>query len=147
LILEYGESIAGGRSLMPKGRAERQHALHTIGLALAATEKSVQIVYEHNTRPPEKQHEPWLARVTGQVLAAYDVLEAELGSRPLASTRDKIDQAGITTAIAWEFTQQMIPAEVNRTKFPRLSAHSTACEKLAEFKAAPHGDSTYRARG
>ena len=146
LILEYGETIAGGRSLMPRGRAERQHALHTIGLALAATEKSVQIVYEHNTRPPEKQHEPWLSRVTGQVLAAYDVLEAELDSRPLAASRDKIDQASITTAIAWEFTQQMIPAVVNRTRFPRLSAHSAACEELAEFKAAPHGDGTYRAR-
>ncbi len=34
LILEYGEAIASnGRSLMPRGRAERQHALHTIGLA------------------------------------------------------------------------------------------------------------------
>jgi glutathione S-transferase len=147
LILEYGEAIASnGRSLMPKGRAERQHALHTIGLALAATEKSVQIVYEHNTRPPEKQHAPWLARVTGQVLAAYGVLEAELGSRPLAAAHDKIDQAGITTAIAWEFTQQMIPAEVKHEKFPRLSAHSAACEKLAEFRAAPHGDGTYQPR-
>ena len=144
LILEYGESIAGGRSLMPKERAGRQHALHTIGLALAATEKSVQIVYEHNTRPPEKQHEPWLSRVTGQVLAAYEVMEAELGSRPLAAARDQIDQAGITTAIAWEFTQQMIPTVVKRAKFPRLSAHSVACERLAEFKAAPHGDGTYR---
>ncbi len=84
--------------------------------------------------------------MTGQVLAAYGVLEAELGGKPLAASRDKIDQAGITTAIAWEFTQQMIPREVKREKFPRLSAHSAACERLAEFAAAPHGEGTYRGK-
>ena len=146
LILEYGEAIAGkGRSLMPKDRANFQHALHIIGLALAATEKSVQIVYEHNTRPPEKLHKPWLDRVTGQTLSAYEVLEADIRRRPLAATSATIDQAGITTAIAWEFTQKMIPQSVPAAKFPALAAHSAACEKLTVFAAAPHGDGTYRA--
>jgi glutathione S-transferase len=146
LILEYGEAIAvKGRSLMPKGRAELQHALHIIGLALAATEKSVQIVYEHNTRPPERQHKPWLDRVTGQTLSAYEVLEADIRRRPLATTSDAIDQAGIATAIAWEFTQKMIPQSVPAAEFPLLAAHSAACEKLAAFDAAPHGDGTCKA--
>ena len=151
LILEYGEAIAPkGRSLMPQGRdkggrAELQHALHIIGLALAATEKSVQIVYEHNTRPPERQHKPWLERVTGQTLSAYEVLEADIKRRPLAATSATIDQAGITTAIAWEFTQKMIPQSVPAAKFPLLAAHSAACEKLTAFGAAPHGDGTYKA--
>jgi len=47
LILEFAEALAVPRkSLMPAGLAERQHALCVIGLALAACEKSVQIVYE-----------------------------------------------------------------------------------------------------
>jgi glutathione S-transferase len=146
LILEYGEAIAQkGRALMPKDRRAFQHAIHIIGLALAATEKSVQIVYEHNTRPPEKKHVPWLERVTGQTLAAYQVLESDLQQQPLAATSRAIDQAGITAAIAWEFTQKMIPDVVPAAKFPALQAHSRACENLPEFRAAPHGDGTYKA--
>ena len=151
LMLEYGEAIARkGRSLMPKGhdkagRAELQHALHIIGLALAATEKSVQIVYEHGTRPPERRHQPWVDRVTTQVTAAYEMLESAVKRRPLATTSAAINQAGITTAIAWEFTQKMISKSVPAAKFPALAAHSAACEKLAEFSAAPHGDGTFKA--
>src|SRR5882762_7852903 len=48
LILDYAERLAAPqRSLMPAAVAERRHALRLIGLALAACEKSVQIVYEH----------------------------------------------------------------------------------------------------
>jgi hypothetical protein len=50
--------------------------LQILGLALAACEKSVQIVYEHNLRPAEKQHAPWIERVTGQLLAAYTLLDS-----------------------------------------------------------------------
>lgn len=145
LILEYGESIAGsGRSLMPKERSQYQHALHTIGVALAATEKSVQIVYERNTRPPEKQHQPWIERVSSQVIAAYEMLESGIARKQPAATSKTIDQAGIATAVAWEFTQRTIPDVVGAAKFPALGAYSAACEQLAEFKAAPHGDGTYR---
>src|SRR5213594_3859437 len=49
LILEYAEALAGlRRSLLPGGAVERQHVLRIIGLALAACEKSVQIVYERD---------------------------------------------------------------------------------------------------
>ncbi len=55
LILQYADSLADGkRRLMPTARGEMQHELRLIGLALAACEKSVQIVYERNLRPPEK---------------------------------------------------------------------------------------------
>ena len=57
--------------------SERQHALRVIGLALAACEKSIQIIYERQLRPAAKLHEPWVTRVTGQLLAAYGALESE----------------------------------------------------------------------
>ncbi len=77
LILEYIEVLAASRkSLMPAGLVERQHALRVIGLALAACEKSVQIIYEQNLRPAEKLHEPWVSRVTGQLIAAIEALES-----------------------------------------------------------------------
>jgi glutathione S-transferase len=59
LILEYAERLAGpSRSLMPSDPGEHVRALRAIGLALAACEKTVQIVYERNLRPSEKQHQP-----------------------------------------------------------------------------------------
>jgi glutathione S-transferase len=145
LIIDYAEALAQPRrSLMPSDISERQHALRAIGLALAACEKSVQIIYEHNLRPAEKQHEPWLTRVTGQLLAAYGALEAELHRRPLALTSSAISQAGVSTAVAWHFTQMMHPEVVNADNYPTLRDFSAQAELLPEFKAAPHGASTYR---
>jgi glutathione S-transferase len=145
LILEYAEALAAPRrSLMPTGISERQHALRVIGLALAACEKSVQIIYERSLRPAEKLHQPWVARVTGQLLAAYGALESELRSRPPALTSGTINQAGVSAAVAWHFTQMMLPEVVNAAGYPILREYSSQTELLPEFMAAPHGASTYR---
>jgi len=138
LILDYAEAVAkSGRTLMPSNLAERQHALRIIGLALAACEKSVQIVYERNLRPAEKQHEPWIARVRGQLLAAYGALEQELQRNPLAATSQTISQAGVTSAVAWQFTQSMLSEIVVAKEYPALQAFSVRAEQLAEFVATP----------
>jgi len=144
LMLEYAEAIARPRTLMPVALPDLQHALRVIGLALAACEKSVQIFYERSLRPAEKLHEPWVVRITGQLMAAYDALEVELGQRPLAVT--PISQAGVTSAVAWQFTRKTIPDVVAAASYPVLSDFSAKAESLPEFTAAPHGDSTYKAR-
>jgi glutathione S-transferase len=147
LILEYAEALARPRTLMPADIKELRHELRLIGLALAATEKSVQIVYERGLRPAEKLHEPWVSRVTGQLLAAYGELETELDRNAMPPPRSGIRQAGITIAVAWHFTQQMVADAVSATRFPRLAAYSAAAEALPEFIAAPHGDGTYQSKG
>jgi glutathione S-transferase len=148
LIIEYAEAMAAGRkSLMPSLLYERQHTLREIGLALAACEKSVQIVYERNLRPAEKLHEPWVSRVTGQLLAAYQILETDLIARPLSVTSAAINQAGVSVAIAWHFTQQMLPEVVPAGNYPVLREFSAKAEALPEFIAAPHGAGTYRHAG
>jgi glutathione S-transferase len=147
LILEYAEGLrAGARSLVPSDAAERQRALRLIGLALAACEKSVQIIYERALRPPEKQHAPWVVRVTGQLLAATAALEAELQRQPLIVTSERIDQAGVSTAVAWFFMQMLLPEIVDAVQHPALHDLSARAEQLPEFAAAPHGDGTYRQR-
>ncbi len=146
LIIDYAEALAAastGKTLMPTGLAERQHALRVIGLALAACEKSVTLVYERNVRPPEKLHAPWVERVTGQLRAALDALEAELAKRPLAATSATIDQAGVTTAIVWKFIREATPKDAGVGAYPRLEAYSAAAEGLKEFAAAPHGEAVY----
>jgi glutathione S-transferase len=144
LILEYAEALARPRTLMPSDLMELQHDLRLIGLALAACEKSAQIVYERGLRPPEKWHQPWIARVTGQLIAAYRALEQELSHAPLACTSATIRQSGVTVAVAWHFTQQVLAEVVAAQEFPHLVAYSAAAETLPEFQAAPYGDGTYR---
>jgi glutathione S-transferase len=143
LILEYAEALAAGRrSLLPKDVGARAHALRIVGLALAACEKSVQLVYER-MRPPERQHEPWTDRVTGQLLAALDALEAELARSALAVDSATIGQDGVSAAVAWHFIQQMMAERVPATRYPTLLRFSARAEALVEFRAAPHGSSTY----
>jgi glutathione S-transferase len=135
LILEYAEAqVSPERSLMPASLPEKQHALRLIGLALAACEKSVQIVYERNLRPQEKQHQPWLDRIQGQLIAAYSSLESELRTTPLKAGTT---QASITSAVAWQFTQMMLPEIVKAQDFPRLQALSLASEALPQFQDFP----------
>lgn len=136
LILQYAEALAG-RSLQPSEPKALAQTLRTVGLALAACEKAVQIVYERGLRPVDKQHAPWVARVTGQLLAACDGLEQAVPTR--------MDQAGVSTAVAWEFIQKMVPDVVPAARYPALVAFSQTAEALPAFAAAPHGDSTYRA--
>lgn len=143
LILDYAEALAAPRkSLMPSGVGARQHALRRIGLALAACEKSVQIVYERNLRPAEKQHQPWLDRVRGQLLAAMAALEAEALREPFAGETATIDQAGITCAVTWDFTQRMLAEIVDAARYPALRAFSEGAEGLDAFAAAPFGATT-----
>ncbi|MBI3368456.1 MAG: glutathione S-transferase [Burkholderiales bacterium] len=143
LILHYAEAVAPpGRRLMPTEPAALALSLETIGLALAACEKSVQIVYERKLRPPEKQHAPWLERVSGQMLTAFDALEAQLAAQALPL--DRIDQAGISVAVTWHFARQMLPELLSASTHPRLQAFSTQAEALPEFVAAPHGEGVYQ---
>jgi glutathione S-transferase len=138
LILDYAECVAPpGRSLMPSSAAERLPVLRVLGLALAACEKSISIVYEHQLRPIEKQHEPWLSRVTGQLLAACDALEQELGRRPLRAGPRDILQDGVTSAVTWGFLQMMVPEVVPASRYPRWRDFSAQAEQLPEFVASP----------
>jgi glutathione S-transferase len=130
LILEHIAHLAP-RSLMPADRAGHEIALRQIGLALAACEKTVAIIYERNQRPAEKHHQPWVDRVLGQLLTAYRLLEREVS--PDWFTGEDLMQPQITTAVSWRFSQYYVPELVAAGDFPRLSVLSARAEKLAPF--------------
>ena len=136
LIIDYAEAVAG-RSLLPAPIAARQRELRAIGLALAACEKAVQIVYEHNLRPAEKVHAPWVDRVQGQLLAAVEALETEWKETPLPIEASALTQAGVTVAVAWSFIQLMVPDRVPAADYPRLVAYAMAAEQLEVFRTLP----------
>ena len=137
LILQYVEArTPHRRSLWSADPMERQHEFRAVGLALAACDKSVQIVYERHLRPKEAQYEPWMERVTGQVLAAYAGLEQEVQRRKEAFAAD-ITQAAISAAVAWQFTQSMLAAVVPAAKHPGLAELAKRFEDTPEFKKYP----------
>jgi glutathione S-transferase len=138
LILDYVTAIAGSVvTSTPDHADDRLRATRLTGLALAACDKTVQIVYERNLRPVEKQHEPWIDRVSAQLLAAYAELEAEvaLGTLPLDAGR--LGQAGVTVAVAWRFTQMMVPKIVVAAEYSNLQAFSAFAEQQPAFESTP----------
>jgi glutathione S-transferase len=137
LILEHLERLAPERSLMPLDVGAHARAQRLTGLALAACEKAVQIVYEYNLRPAEKQHQPWIDRVRGQLLAAYRLLETEIGSGPGWLFGARPLQPDISTTVAWRFTQSMLGDIVLRSDHPALSSFSDRMEALPELLSTP----------
>jgi|SRR5687767_1863577 len=136
LILDYVEGrVIPEKRLMPGEGAARREALRLHGLALAACEKCVQVVYEHNQRPEEKRHEPWLERVIGQANAAFKELEmaAERASPWLQG--ETLNASDVMVAVAWRFGQHYCAKSVGEAFYPALVAHSERAEMLPEFIA------------
>ncbi|MGU9858476.1 glutathione S-transferase family protein [Pseudomonas sp. LF245] len=132
LILDYLETLApADKKLLPQAPAARARDLQVLGLALAACEKSVQIVYEHNLRPAEKLHAPWLDRISGQLLAAYGLLDK------LVAGDDTLNQASITAAVAWSFSQYTVASVVKAEAFPNLQRLAERLEQHPAFKKYP----------
>ena len=144
LILQYAETLAApDRRLTPSDPAALLRSLRVLGLALAACDKGVQIVYERNVRPAEKLHQPWVERVTLQMLSAFDALEAEQREKPLILGGPGTEHGVVMTAVTWHFMRQMLHELVAAENYPSLDELSRRAEALPQFAAAPHGDSTY----
>jgi glutathione S-transferase len=101
-------------------------------------EKAVQRHYERMLRPPEKQHEPWVDRVMGQLTAGLSALDAELpGSAWLGG---ELGVADITVACAFGFTQSVVGDLVDTGRYPNLGSFCARAEALPAFRAAPPED-------
>ncbi len=136
LILQWAGTLSRHR-LQPLGGPALLRDLRLTGLALAACEKAVQRVYEQNLRPADKQHAPWIDRVSGQLLAACGQLEAELAQAPLPVPEQAITDAGVTIAVAWDFMQSMVADTVLAADHPVLAAYAEQAERLPAFLACP----------
>ncbi|AJY12205.1 glutathione S-transferase [Burkholderia dolosa] len=143
LIVDYLDHLVEPqRRLLPASADARVRTLVPVGFALAAAEKTVQVVYEHALRPADKQHAPWLERVLSQLEAAYGELE------PLVAAADgwfggaRLLQSDVTVAVAWRFTQFVAAdypalARIDPARYPALAAHSARAEALPAFVETP----------
>jgi glutathione S-transferase len=143
LIIDYLETLAG-RTLWPVDRAQRTRALRIAGLALAGCEKAVQVVYERNLRPGDRQHAPWLDRVHGQMSAALTALDAEIAHQPPSAEQATLSQEAVIAAILWRFVQIKMPVPPTAAQYPALAAHAARFEALPVFRATP-ADETFDA--
>ena len=138
LILDYVETLApAGKRLMPAPGPARREALRIAGLALAACEKCVQIVYEKEQRPAEKRHLPWLERVTAQANAALQALEGTVAAARPWLGGDRLDASDVLVACTWRFSQYYDAVEVPAARYPALVAYSGRAEALPEFASTP----------
>ena len=139
LILDY---LAGVNSriaaLTPSKAPQRLEALRATGLALTVMEKAVQRHYERMLRPAEKQHEPWVDRVMGQLSAGLSAMDAELPGSGWIS--GELGLADITVACAFGFTHALLADVVETSRYPNLGAFCARAEALPPFRAAPPED-------
>ncbi|MBZ7566093.1 glutathione S-transferase family protein [Klebsiella grimontii] len=132
LILAYFEGQASpARKLLPVDPLAQASDLQTLGFILAAGEKAVQNVYEHNLRPAEKQHNPWIERITIQLLAACREWNTLLENRPAAAVPD---QVAVTSTVIWTFIQSMIPHVVHAGDFNHIQSAAELYEAHSAFK-------------
>lgn len=138
LILDHLESLVEPeRRLMPQAAGPRREALRVIGLALAACDKGVSLLYEREQRPPEKRHDPWYERVLGQTLAAFAALEDAAGKASPWLQGAGPDAADVATAVAWRFSQYYHAELVPAREHPALVRHSGHAEELPAFASTP----------
>lgn len=138
LILQYAETLAAPKTLWPSDTPTLAAALRITANALVAMEKTVQCMYELHQRPAEKRHQPWLDRVTAQLLAAYDLIEADVaraGNGHLVGAT--LMQADVSVAVAWGFSQFIQSDRVPTSRYPAISAFAARLELLPEFVAYP----------
>jgi len=138
LILDYVEAtLPPARRLLPVELGARLQALHAIGLALAAADKCVSIVYEKQQRPKDKVHPALVERIVGQANTAYAQLEPLAARARPWLAGERFTAADVMTAVAWRFGQYYNAAEVPAAKYPALAAYSERAEALPEFVSTP----------
>jgi glutathione S-transferase len=125
-------------ALTPSTLPERLVALRATALALTVMEKAVQRHYERTLRPVEKQHEPWVNRVMGQLTAGLSALDIEL---PRSGwIRGELGVADITVVCAFGFIRSILDDVVVTSRYPNLGAFCDRAEALPAFRAAPAMD-------
>ena len=139
LILDYLAAVDSGiAALTPSKAPQRLEAFRATGLALTVMEKAVQRHYERMLRPAEKQHEPWVDRVMGQLSAGLSAMDAELPGSAWIS--GELGLADITVACAFGFTHALLADVVETSRYPNLGAFCARAEALPPFRAAPPED-------
>ena len=134
-ILDWlDESVGAQRALLPRDGADRRRSLQIMALATGAADKGVAQLYERAFRPPEKRHEPWVARCRTQMettLAVLDRICADTQGTWLGG--DRIGQVDITLTAVSTFLHEAL--ELDPARHPALARRTALGEALPAFRA------------
>ena len=136
-ILDALDDLVGpSRALLPATGTNRREALRLMSLAVGAAEKSRDQLYERMVRPPEKYHEPWVARCRQQMHGALGELEKSCARRGPSGwlVDDRLTQADITVACISTLLGDTLDVFAGGA-YPGLKSHVDRCEALPEFRA------------
>ncbi len=132
-IIDHLDDAAGPeRALTPAPGAERRRVQRLVALALGVLEKAAQLIYEHNARPPEKYHQPWIDRCRGQVTSGLAALD-DVEPGPWL-TGDRLTQADVTAGVAGFFIRLTNSELLPEGRYPNLEALMKRCAALPAFK-------------
>jgi glutathione S-transferase len=136
-ILDHVDSIVGpARALLPPGGRARRRALFVASLATGVLDKAGQIVYERALRPPDKIHEPWLARCRVQVDSGLAAIEALTGDDWTLATPGPM-LPDITVGCIVLYLRARLPEVLAH---PKLAAFADRCAALDAFRATEWSD-------
>ena len=133
VIIDYlDERVGPDRALTPCSGRERRRVLKLVAVAVGSAEKSVLTVYEKRFRPQDKWHAPWVDMIAGQARDGFRWLDAQLKGPFLAG--EKMTQADVTAAIAYEFVQMANPELFETFDCPELGRLASRLSQLEAFK-------------
>jgi len=138
MLLDYLDELVGPqRALLPRVGRERRTALRLIAAAGGAADKAREQVYERAFRPPERRHEPWLARCRTQMHGALSGLERHAAERGVGRwlVGERLTQADITVVCAFTFLTEALALSATSAPYPSLRALAARCEALPEFQS------------
>ena len=135
-ILDYLDEQAGDdRALLPKRGEDRRRSLQSISQALSATEKAVSSFYERRMKAEDRRDPKWVERCENQSRGALQEVER---SAPAEGwfLGDKISQADITAAVAYDFIGFVCPGVTDDAKYPKLAAWRDRMAAEPAFQAS-----------
>jgi glutathione S-transferase len=136
VLLDFLDEMVGPqRALLPRVGRERRTALRLMAGAIGAADKAREQVYERAFRPPEKRHEPWLARCRTQMHGGLSEIERHASERGTGRwlVGERLTQADITVVCAFTFLIEALALSAHTAPYPALRALAARCEALPEF--------------
>jgi glutathione S-transferase len=133
ILDELDQQVDPGRLLLPRSGPLRRRGLRVSSLASGLADKAVSLFYEGKLRDAPLQL--WAERCRTQISETLDLLEAERRATPTPHwLGEAISHADIALACALRFVRDALPALLDPSRWPRLSADAARLEELGAFR-------------
>ncbi len=148
LVLECGETLVDSaaiidhldelhgrdRALTPAAGAERRAVLRVAALMMGACDKLLAAAYERNSKPPERQHQPWIDDCVAQAVNALKAVDAMVEQGAPYLLLGRLTQADITAFIAERLARAGLDVDTDAIT-PRLRALTRPLAEEPAFRA------------